>query len=91
VSASSTSDVAKKGPDKFKLEQKRFLKVTEARTRYLEHGRATSNFRVYRHNYKNILEIEMRQKLIYRFRPRYRCFDCGQEIVVTYADKNVLQ
>jgi hypothetical protein len=87
VSASSTADVTKKDPHKFKLEQNRFLKVT----RYLEHGGDTSNFRVYRHNYKNILEIEERQKVIYRFQPGYRCFDCGQEIVVAYADKNVLQ
>jgi len=91
VSASSTTVVAKKDPDKFKLEQNRFSKGTDACTRCLGHGRSTSTFRVYWHNYKNILEIEMRQKVIYRFRPGYRCFDCVQEIVVTYADINMLQ
>ena len=91
MSASSTADVAKKDPDKFKLEQSRFLKGTEACTQYLGHGRVTSTFRVYRHNYKNILEIDKKQKVIYRFRPGYRCFGCVQEIVVTYADINVLQ
>jgi hypothetical protein len=63
ASASWTASVAKKGKEELMLKQNLFLKGTEAFLRSLKNIRPTSNFRVYRHNYKNKIQIEMKQKI----------------------------